>query len=614
MEFISPSSQNHNPLLFLEHITFKYGNLEVLRNIELKINSNEIHAIVGEHGAGKSSLCMIISGALKPKSGTITFNGRKYNSLTIQQARSIGIEMVNQHNQLFDDFSVAHNLFVYSTFIFSNPIVTYRKLNREAKSILSRFQFDISPTTLLKDLTLSDRVLVDILKHIYSKPRLLILDEALEKLSSDTLNKVLSILKELKNTGMSIICISHRIDNIYHFADKVSIIKDGQLLITDKINEIDKINLIKMAYTQITKNATTEDANKEFYNLLKYNEAILQNLPINLIVTDSNNTIKMINNHGKDHFKLDHMNFQNTRLKDIFGKDNGETVTVLDNALTKRQEKTFYNSPLIVNGEKTKNNIKVYPIFDGSFFIGNIIIIEDITKQEEMREQFILSEKLVSVGLLAAGVAHEINNPLEIIYNDIDYLKYHLHNNNLHEIVENLDNEIHYIANIVSNLITFSDNKNVTREYIDLNEIILSIINLIKYNTEHQNIKISFKPTNECVKILANKNEIKQVVLNLLKNSFEAMPSGGNIFIDTQKIRNEKSEVVSMRFRDTGLGISDKNPYNIFLPFYSTKKEMDKNLGLGLSISYGIINKYNGNIKVESDTHLGCQFTITFPL
>jgi signal transduction histidine kinase len=113
---------------------------------------------------------------------------------------------------------------------------------------------------------------------------------------------------------------------------------------------------------------------------------------------------------------------------------------------------------------------------------------------------------------------------------------------------------------------------------------------------------------------LANKNEIKQVILNLLKNSFEAMPSGGNIFIDTIKINKKNSDVVSIRFKDTGVGITDKNPYNVFLPFYSTKKGKVENFGLGLSISYGIIKKYNGNIKVENFNNSGCQFTITFPL
>ena len=181
--------------------------------------------------------------------------------------------------------------------------------------------------------------------------------------------------------------------------------------------------------------------------------------------------------------------------------------------------------------------------------------------QEEMREQFVLSEKLASIGLLAAGVAHEINNPLEIIYNEIDFLKYQLSDKTLHHIIENLDSEIHYIANIVSNLINFSDSKRVNKEYVDINETILNIINLIRYNAKHKNITIHFNPAYKSVKISANKNEIKQVILNLLKNSFEAMPSGGNIYIDTKKIESESSGKIEIRFRDTGYGIIKK--YNV---------------------------------------------------
>jgi len=359
-------SKYHNKLkphflLELKDIDFNYGNLQVLRNIDLAVYPSESHAIVGEHGAGKSSLCLIISGVLKPRSGTIIFNGTQYAGFTIQQARNIGIEMVNQQNQLYEDFSVAHNLFVNSKFIYSLPIVNKRRLIKEAERLFTQYDFNICPTTLLKDLTLSDRVLVDIMKHIHSKPRLLILDEALEKLSSETLVKILKILDQLKKEGMSILCISHRIDDIYHFADTVSIIKNGQVLITDKTNNIDKINLIKMAYTQIMKKQPSENLNKEFYNLLKYNEAILQNLPVNLMVIDNENIIKLINNYGKRYFGLEGKDINNLSLRNLFSEDNEETLNLVENALSlKKKENTFYNVPLYLDGKKSKNNIKIY--------------------------------------------------------------------------------------------------------------------------------------------------------------------------------------------------------------------------------------------------------------
>jgi signal transduction histidine kinase len=113
--------------------------------------------------------------------------------------------------------------------------------------------------------------------------------------------------------------------------------------------------------------------------------------------------------------------------------------------------------------------------------------------------------------------------------------------------------------------------------------------------------------------IQANKHEIRQVFLNLLKNSFEAMPAGGDIHIETTQITEDGVNVAKIIFQDTGSGICDENPNNIFLPFYSTKKGRGKNLGLGLSVSYGIIKKYHGTISVENSDHSGCRFLIHLP-
>ena len=106
---------------------------------------------------------------------------------------------------------------------------------------------------------------------------------------------------------------------------------------------------------------------------------------------------------------------------------------------------------------------------------------------------------------------------------------------------------------------------------------------------------------------------MKQVILNLLKNSFEAMSSGGEIHIAATLMTENDTRAVCVTFRDTGPGICDENPNNIFLPFYSTKKGQENNLGLGLSVSYGIIKKYNGTISVENIDSSGCQFVITLP-
>ena len=220
---------------------------------------------------------------------------------------------------------------------------------------------------------------------------------------------------------------------------------------------------------------------------------------------------------------------------------------------------------------------------------------------------------MASVGLLAAGVAHEINNPLEIIYTYLSFMKYKFRSPEFHEALDTLHEQIAHIAGIVSNLLSFSDKNAIQSEEIELNSEIRAMLKLIKHNAGYQHIKIRFEPHPQELFVNANRHEIKQVILNLLKNSFEAMPSGGQISIKTDALQSEGASWAQMTFHDTGPGIADDNPNNIFLPFYSTKKGKENNLGLGLSVSYNIIKKYHGTISAQNIEQSGCQFVISLP-
>ncbi|PIE31862.1 histidine kinase [candidate division KSB3 bacterium] len=606
-------SNSSDEFLRLIDISFNYDQFAALKHVHLTIEHGEVHAIVGEHGAGKSSLGMIMGGMLKPKSGQVIVDGREFSALNLKTALKLGIEMVYQEVCLNEHFTVAENLFLANKTLSRFGWNSAHRLMQATESLLQSYGFDLDPAMPVKNLNLSDRALVDILKHIAPKPKLLILDETLEKLSSSSFKKMLDILKTLQQKGMSILFITHRIDDVYNFADRVSIIKNGEILLTDDVKNIDKMNLIKMTYTQIAEEEEIEDFNAEFSQLLRYNEAILRNLPVNLIVLDNEKRIKMVNEHCKHHFQLHKDSYLNIFVDEIFSSGNNEVLNLLDKALSSQQETTFYQVPIVINTLHTINNIRTLPIYDGNFSIGNIIILEDITEYDQLQKQMMLSEKLASVGLLAAGVAHEINNPLEIVYNSLKYLKYHMYNQELREAVDDIQEEMTSISTIVSNLHAFSDNKQSTNEDVEVNALIHNMLNLIRFNATHKHIAIHFAPCDADIIIRANKNEIKQVLLNLFKNSFEVMPSGGKIFIHTLLVQQDGVSVVQIQFQDTGPGIVDDNPSNIFLPFYSTKKGDQHNLGLGMSVSYGIIKKYHGTISVENQGNSGCQFIITLP-
>ena len=601
-------------LLRLSHVSLDYGQVEALKDVSLALHHSSVHAIVGEHGAGKSSLGMVISGNVKPRKGHLEFAGRQFESFSTRLAHRMGIEMVFQQVQLNDFFTVAENILFLNKKLAPHGLLSPRELVRQAESFLAENSFNLDPTTTVKNLNLPDRVLISILAALQKRPRLLILDEALEKLSSADLPRILRMLDAMKSDGMAILFITHRIDDVYDLADRVSIVKNGEILVTDDVGHIDKMNLLRLTYTQVYSLENSGNRKREFNQFLKYNEAVLLNLPVNLIVVDADERVKIVNERCKGYFQLEHVPFANQPLERLLGAANGETLALIREAFRSEEGSAFYHVPLAIAGADTINNVRTLPIFDEDLLIGNIIIIEDITEFDKLQKQVILSDRLASVGLLAAGVAHEINNPLEIVYNYLKYIKFSFDDAKLHETVDELNEEITYIAGIVRNLLSLSGTAQVEREEIDINEMIRSTMGLLRHNAVDKRISITFNSSEKEIALTVNRNEVKQVILNLVKNSFEAMPSGGDIRIDTSRTTDERGRpCAAIVFTDSGPGIPDANLHNVFIPFYSTRKGKGDNVGLGLSICYGIVKRHDGTMNVRNLEKSGCQFTILLP-
>ena len=604
--------ENPVPVLRLEDVACGVGHIHALRNVNLDIGPAEFHVVIGDHGAGKSTLANLTAGLLRLNAGRRFYGGVAYPSLNQREARKLKIELVCQETHLINCLTVTENLLIPD--LIRNRTFLFRRsaCHRECREIIEGFDFGFSPDALVQELRPSDQLIVYFLRSVLRKPRLLVLDTILEQLSAEDLDKVLRVLADLKARGTAILCLAHGIDEVASLADRVTILRNGRTIVTEPIENVDKVNLIKLCYSQLAEKPETGDT-REFYQLLRYNEAILQKLPINLVVTDNDNRIKMVNDHGRQYFSLGDGDYRRLVVDDLFPAGDGKALTLIKGAFAEQREAAFYALPITVGGKETTADIRVLPIGDGAFFIGNILIVEDISRQESLRQQLTMAEKLASVGILSAGVAHEINNPLEIIYNHLNYLKFNIESGQVAETIDLIEEELEDIKLIVSNLITFSDRSRVVIEEIDVNELILSIISLLKIDARRRNIDIGFLPSELPVTIEARKNEIKQVLLNLFRNSFEAAGESGSIRIETDRVVEGGREMARIRFRDDGCGILDEDPSNIFLPFYSSKLGKDANLGLGLSVSYGIISKYNGSIRVHNREEGGCEFTILLP-
>jgi signal transduction histidine kinase len=293
-------------------------------------------------------------------------------------------------------------------------------------------------------------------------------------------------------------------------------------------------------------------------------------------------------------------------------------VALLKRALQNKRPSAFYQVPITTKDGISINNVRILPIREGfgrPSIIGHIVAIEDTTEFANLQKQLNLSERMASVGLLAAGVAHEINNPLEIIYNNLSYIIYNFHNKELTDTIGIVKDELSRIEKITSNLLTSYESNEMGNTEFDINTIIANLIRFVRHQAKKENIIIDFRSYRKPIPLVANQTEIEQVLLNLMKNSFEAMNGGGKISVSTDVIKRQTKQSLLIIFEDTGTGITAGNINNVFLPFYSTKKsERKRNVGLGLSVSYSIIKKYGGSITVENKRKAGCRFRIEVPL
>ena len=598
------------PTLILTNINLTFGSLKVLNDINLVLNAGEIHAILGEHGAGKSSLAQLISGYVTPQSGNIRLFKKNYDFISLQEARLQKVHMVYQSSALNPYFTIAENLFYTDKKL---PFFSWKHktlLIEKAQEYLDGYGFNLDPRQMTGSLNRSDRTVLEILVNIRETPSILILDESLENISTSALPKIMDIIFDLKRRGCTILIITHKVDGLHELADRITIIRDGQNIFSDTIGQVDKIQLIKMAYTQLANLDESQNHFSAFYELIKYNEAILVNLPVNLVIIDTLKTIRMINQFCIRNFDLDQNEYLGRQIADFFEGTNGTQIDTIIRSINTFQEEQFFHFEMEINAKKGIFNIRIFPVKDEGFLLGSIVLLEDITEYSNLQKQDIISDKLASLGLVAASVAHEINNPLEIIYSYLTNLRFKYSSKEMHNITDKIQKELDYITHIVSDLQELGAERHAWEE-ININYHIQEVIDLINFNARINHVKVIFEKKCSDIEISINKNEMKQVLLNLFKNSLEAMPEGGQIIIETAILFAGERKNFCIYFKDTGVGIpKDKD---LFVPFYSTKQSSEIS-GLGLSICHSIISKYKGNITLTNNPDGGCQVTILLPI
>jgi PAS domain S-box-containing protein len=242
-------------------------------------------------------------------------------------------------------------------------------------------------------------------------------------------------------------------------------------------------------------------------------------------------------------------------------------------------------------------------------YIGRSIIIKDFTEFKKLQAQIDQSEKLAVIGQLAAGVAHEIGNPLASISSLVQILQRKSQDHFISEQLVNIKENIDRITRIVRELVDFSRPPSYELEVQDITDIIKTALGIVKYDKRVRKVNFNTDLKPELPKVNVAADQLLQVYINILINAIDAIEGNGNINI--RSYHDNKN--IYIEIEDDGCGMELPVIEKIFDPFFTTK-EVGKGTGLGLSVSYGIIKRFNGEIKVESKVKKGSKFTILLPL
>lgn len=229
-------------VLKLNHITKRYPGVVALNDVSFDLEEGEVHAIVGENGAGKSTLIKCLCGAITPEEGTIEIGGETFGSMSPKLSREHGVEVVYQELNLIDGLTVAENVCFGAKY---GKLVNFKVMNQKTREVFEQLNVHIDPSKLVMGLSTAQQQLVEISKSVSKDVKILILDEPTAPLTTEDVELLFDIIRNLKKRGVSVVYISHRLDEIFEITDRVTVMRDGQKITTLNTKETDRAQLIK---------------------------------------------------------------------------------------------------------------------------------------------------------------------------------------------------------------------------------------------------------------------------------------------------------------------------------------------------------------------------------
>jgi PAS domain S-box-containing protein len=388
----------------------------------------------------------------------------------------------------------------------------------------------------------------------------------------------------------------------------------GDFLSSEDLELLESLaSYIGIALQNASLYARLEEKIGEFERLKEFNENIVESINVGILALDLDDRIESWNAQMEAMYALSRAEAIGQELRSVFPL---EFIEALESFRSEQGVHHLYKFRLTTRaGEQRTANIAIAPLLSRDFVsVGRIILVDDITERVSLETQLAQADKLSSIGLLAAGVAHEINTPLAVISSYAQMLSKQLKDDaRLGPILDKITQQSFRAAEIANGLLNFSRTSTTEFRETNLNQVIRDTLSLLDHQFKTARIQVDLELAEQLPPIYGNPGKLQQVFLNLLLNAKEAMPDGGHLRVATLADSHVAAEIA-----DSGCGIAPEHLKRIYDPFFTTKtmpKPGDRRgTGLGLSVSYGIIQEHAGKIHAESAIGAGTTFHLEFPL
>lgn len=595
------------PILRVRGVTHWYGENVALQGVDLDLYPGEIHSLIGDHKSGKSTLARIAGGVEPVRQGIYELRGAQVGPLTPQKARHLRVALIQERMQVMPSLNVWQNLTTGNLNRFIIRSRDEERLRNRCTELLAKLDLHIDFKTPLRALSEEQQQTIELVRVMARNPDVLILDEISSRFKPHRLKRLFALLSEYKADKKAILFVTPDIEEIFQFADRVTVLRDGARIGTERVSDLDRIRLVRMAY-EFTSYLQESDEDRGPVYLRRQNEQLIKNLPIAAVVLDSETRVFSVNVEAEKLLQYPDLRPGRTELRELFEHLGLRDAEEIYAAIRSREARTWESVPL---ARDQKVRIGCHPIktYEGAA-LGSILFIENVFMDNLVKEYLARAEQMTSIAELAAGVAHEINNPLGIIQNYLELLKVSDDPAEHDKYHERIEAEVNLITEVVTSLLSFSRVKQLPIKHVDVARLLEEVVLLVGHRLRDKQIAVSRDVPEESIYVDGVENKLKQLFINLISNAIEAMLHGGSLELHIDEDR--ASGQVAISISDTGHGIPSDLQDEIFKPFFSTKVTKT-NTGLGLAICQHIVELHDGVITFRSSPG-STTFNVTLPM